>query len=92
MTQEQLLQELVYPGTNISTIPITILTTILYTNKKLFFLNHNTGTILEYNTGTNFYTSIVHNNSIPVLRSPSTGDPHFFVTYCHDCVKHSVKA
>jgi hypothetical protein len=29
-TQEQLLQELVYPGTNISTIPITI----LYTRKK----------------------------------------------------------
>ena len=32
-TQEQLLQELVYSGTNISTIPITI----LYTSKKLFF-------------------------------------------------------
>jgi hypothetical protein len=29
-TQKQLLQELVYPGTNISTIPITI----LYTRKK----------------------------------------------------------
>ena len=42
-TQEQLLQELVYPGTNISTIPITILTTILYTSKKKIFLNHNTG-------------------------------------------------
>jgi hypothetical protein len=42
-TQEQLLQELVYPGTNISTIPITILTTILYTSKQIFFLNHNTG-------------------------------------------------
>ena len=41
-TQEQLLQELVYPGTNISTIPITILTTILYTSKKIFFLDHNT--------------------------------------------------
>ena len=27
--------------------------------KKYFFLNHN--------TGTNFYTSIVHNTSIPVL-------------------------
>ena len=58
-SQEQLLQELVYPGTNISTIPITILTTILYTSKKIFCLNHNTGTILVYNTGTNFYTSIV---------------------------------
>ena len=48
---EQLLQELVYPGTNISTIPITILTTILYTSKKKIFLNHNTAlywyTILE---------------------------------------------
>ena len=33
-TQEQLLQELVYPGTNISTIPITILTTILYTSSS----------------------------------------------------------
>ena len=42
-TQEQLLQELVYPGTNISTIPIKILTTILYTSKKIFFLNHKTG-------------------------------------------------
>ena len=36
-TQEQLLQELVYPGTNISTIPITILTTILYTSSKKYF-------------------------------------------------------
>ena len=44
-------------GTNISTIPITILTTILYTSKKNFFLNHNTGTIMVYNTGTNFYTT-----------------------------------
>jgi hypothetical protein len=35
--------------------------------KYIFFLNHN--------TGTNLYTSIVHNTSIPVLRSPSTGDP-----------------
>ena len=33
-TQEQLLQELVYPGTNISTIPITILTTIVNTIHK----------------------------------------------------------
>jgi hypothetical protein len=63
-TQEQLLQELVYPGTNISTIPITILTTILYTSKQIFFLNHNTGTILVYNTGTNLYTSIVHTHII----------------------------
>ena len=31
--------------------------------------------ILVYNTGTHFYTSIVHNTSIPVLWSPSTGDP-----------------
>jgi hypothetical protein len=31
--------------------------------------------MLVYNTGTNFYTSIVHNTSIPVLWSPSTGDP-----------------
>jgi hypothetical protein len=30
-------------GTNISTMPITILTTILYTSKKNFFLKHNTG-------------------------------------------------
>jgi hypothetical protein len=29
----------------------------------------------NHNTGTNFYTSIVHNTSIPVLLSPSTGDP-----------------
>ena len=41
-TQEQLLQELVYSGTNISTIPITILTTVLYTSKKIFFLDQNT--------------------------------------------------
>ena len=58
-------------------MPITILTTILYTSKIYIFLNHNTGTILVYNTGTNFYTSIVHNTSIPVLRSPSTGDPFY---------------
>jgi hypothetical protein len=38
----------------------------------------NTGTILEYNTGIFFYTSIVHNTSIPVLLSPSTGDPFSF--------------
>ena len=35
--------------------------------KNYYFLNHNTGTILVYNTGTNFYSSIVHNTSIPVL-------------------------
>ena len=46
-------------SSNISTIPIGILTTILYTSKIYIFLNHNTGTILVYNTGTNFYTSIV---------------------------------
>jgi hypothetical protein len=57
-------------SSNISTIPITI----LYTSKLYIFLNHNTGTILVYNTGTNLHTSIVHNTSIPVLRSPSTGD------------------
>ena len=61
---------------NISTIPITILTTILYTSKIYFVLNHNTGTILVYNTGTNLHTNIVHNTSTPVLRSPSTGDPN----------------
>ena len=38
-------------SSNISTIPITI----LYTSKIYFFLNHNTGTILVYNTGTNLY-------------------------------------
>ena len=45
-------------------------------------LNYITGipvlyTILKknHNTETNFHTSIVHNTSIPVLRSPSTGDP-----------------
>ena len=42
-------------SSNISTIPITI----LYTSKIYIFLNHNTGTILVYNTGTNLYTSIV---------------------------------
>ena len=41
-------------SSNISTIPITI----LYTGKIYIFLNHNTGTILVYNAGTNFYTSI----------------------------------
>ena len=37
-------------------------------------------TILKkiHNTGTNFYISIVHNTSIPVLWSPSTGDPSLF--------------
>ena len=34
-------------SSNISTIPIAILTTILYTSKIYIFLNHNTGTILE---------------------------------------------
>ena len=29
-----------------------------------------------YNTGKKNYTSIVHNTSIPVLWSPSTGDPN----------------
>ena len=55
-------------SSNISTIPITI----LYTSKINLKTNHNTG--IHYNIGTNFYTSIVHNTSIPVLRSPSTGD------------------
>ena len=54
-------------SSNISIIPITI----LYTNKINLKTNHNTG--IHYNIGTN--TSIVHNTSIPVLRSPSTGDP-----------------
>ena len=67
-------------SSNISTIPITILTTILYTSKIYIFLNHNASTILVYNTGTNLHTSIVHNTSIPVLRSPSTGDP--FIVIC----------
>ena len=34
------------------------ISTILYTSKIYIFLNHNTGTILLYNTGTNLYTSI----------------------------------
>ena len=45
------------------------------------YLNYITGIPVLYkilkkihNTGTNFYTSIVHNTSIPVLRSSSTGD------------------
>ena len=46
-----------------------------YTSKIYMCLNHTTGSILVYNTGTNCYTSIVHNTSIPVLQSPSTGDP-----------------
>jgi hypothetical protein len=52
------------------------------TLEKIQYLNYITGIpvlhkILKknHNTGTNFYTSIVHNTSIPVLRSPSTGDP-----------------
>ena len=51
-------------------------------------LNNITGipvlyTILKknHNTGTYFYTSIVHNTSIPVLWSPSTGDPYFQIGY-----------
>ena len=46
------------------------------------YLNYITGIPVLYkilkkinNPGTNFYTSIVHNTGIPVLRSPSTGDP-----------------
>ena len=35
-------------------------------------------TIIEYNTGIFLYTSIVHNTSISVLWSPSTGDPNIF--------------
>ena len=46
-----------------------------YTSKIYMCLNHKTGSILVYNTGTDYYTSIVHNTSIPVLWSPSTGDP-----------------
>ena len=48
------------------------------------YLNYITGIQVLYkifkkihNTGTNFYTSIVHNTSKPVLRLPSTGDPKF---------------
>ena len=62
-------------SSNISTIPITILTTILYTSKIYIFLNHNTGTILEHICipvlctwrSQYWYTSIVHNTGIPVL-------------------------
>jgi hypothetical protein len=46
------------------------------------YLNYITGIPVLYkiwkknhNTETNFYTSIVHNTSIPVLRSPNTEDP-----------------
>jgi hypothetical protein len=45
----------------------------IYTSKIYIFLNHNTGTILVYNTGTNCYTSIVHNTSIPVVVSIAIG-------------------
>ena len=52
------------------------------TLQKIQYLNYITGIPVLYkilktnhNTGTHFYTSIVHNTSIPVLRSPSTGDP-----------------
>jgi hypothetical protein len=45
-------------GTNISTIPITILTTILYTSKKKIFLNHNTGTIVCFSTVDNMNLQI----------------------------------
>jgi hypothetical protein len=40
---QELASDIDNTSSNISTIPITILTTILYTSKKLFFLNHNTG-------------------------------------------------
>ena len=50
------------------------------TLQKMQYLNYITGIPILYkilkknhNTGTNFYTSIVYNTSIPVLRSPSTG-------------------
>ena len=50
--------------------------------QKIQYLNYITGIPVLYkilkknhNTGTNLYTSIVHNTSIPVLRSPSIGDP-----------------
>ena len=53
---------------------------------KYQYLNYITGIPVLYkilkkihNTGTNFYTSIVHNTSIPVLWSPSTGDPLFYM-------------
>ena len=52
------------------------------TLQKIQYLNYITGIPVLYkilkknhNTGTNLYASIVHNTSIPVLRSPSTGDP-----------------
>ena len=46
-----------------------------YTQVKYIFFKSQ----YWYNTGTNFYTSIVYNTSIPVLRSPSTGDPEAIV-------------
>ena len=56
------------------------------TVQKILYLNYITGIPVLYkilktnhNTGTIFYTSIVHNTSIPVLRSPSTGDPKWIV-------------
>jgi hypothetical protein len=56
------------------------------TLQNIQYLNYITGIPVLYkilkknhNTGTNFYTSIVHNTSIPVLRSPSTGDPSVYV-------------
>ena len=51
---------------NWSTQELTFPQYLLQYLLKLFFLNHNTGTILVYNTGTNFYTSIVHNTSIKI--------------------------
>ena len=59
MKQSNTLQKIQYLN-YITGIPLPVLHKILKTN---------------HNTGTNFYTSIVHNTSIPVLRSPSTGDP-----------------
>jgi len=54
------------------------------TLQKIQYLNYISGIPVLYkilekilNTGANFYTSIVHNTSIPVLRSPSTGDQDF---------------
>ena len=56
------------------------------TLQQIQYLNYITGIPVLYkilkknhNTGTNFYTSIVHNTSIPVLRSPSTGDPWILI-------------
>ena len=64
------------------------------TLQKIQYLNYITGIPVLYkilkknnNTGINFYTSIVHNTSIPVLWSQSTGNSfELTVVICHDNV------